>query len=219
MQRLFDGSRVSGWEGRPNERESQLDSSSFRTPARRSQSDGTALHPRPRVLQALGCPFADGRSRPRTIYQDHAALVRRRGAGLSFFSLPPRAANRRALSRVINASNPRRTRAVFSFTPVSITACLRRPSSMVRVVLICGNMHPLCRYVKSHFIELTSILRTVRTDRSINRAIHFRRKCNANNHLVQLCLVIILISTFCLLRTSTCTVAAGFRIWRVAAIR
>ena len=76
------------------------------------------------------------------------ALWRRRRTGLSFFSVPPSAASRRALSRAISASRPRRTRAVFSVTPVNCDARLRSSSSMLSVVLICISMYILCIRVK-----------------------------------------------------------------------
>lgn len=85
----------------------------------------------------------------RRVGQRHRPSVggRRRGAGRRSFSLPPRAARRRALSRAMSASSPRRTRAVFSLTPVSRAARRIRLSSTLRVVLICINMHGSCAFV------------------------------------------------------------------------
>ena len=78
----------------------------------------------------------------RRVRQDHRPPDgRRREMGRKSFSLPPRAASRRALSRAINACSPCRTREVFSSTPVSRAACRINSSSMWMVVLICMSMH------------------------------------------------------------------------------
>src|SRR5208283_1464937 len=85
-----------------------------------------------------------------SIYENHATLVGRLlGIGDSFFSVPPRSANRLALSFAISASRPILTSAVFSEMPVSLLASLRRPLSILSVVLICINMHHECSVVKS----------------------------------------------------------------------
>ncbi len=54
----------------------------------------------------------------RSVDQDHAGCGRRRGGTVSFGSLPPNRANRRALSRSIRALSASRTRADFSVRPV-----------------------------------------------------------------------------------------------------
>jgi hypothetical protein len=75
------------------------------------------------------------------INEDHAALAeRRRRMGRIPFSVPPRSARRRALSRAMRASRPRRIREVFSLTPVRREARWRRESSTFSVVLICIKM-------------------------------------------------------------------------------
>src|SRR5271169_5542374 len=85
-----------------------------------------------------------------SVYENHATLVGRLlGIGDSFFSDPPRSANRLALSFAISASRPILTSAVFSEMPVSLLASLRRPLSILSVVLICINMHHECSVVKS----------------------------------------------------------------------
>ncbi len=86
----------------------------------------------------------------RSIGKNHASspgLLRL--TGLRFLSVPPSAAKRRALSREINASSPKRTKEVFSSTPVSLAALRSRLSSMFSVVLICISMHALCMPVKN----------------------------------------------------------------------
>ena len=55
----------------------------------------------------------------RGVDEDHDALARRRGFRRSAFSVPPKAASRRALSKAISASSPLWINAVFSLTPVS----------------------------------------------------------------------------------------------------
>src|SRR5208337_3000495 len=85
-----------------------------------------------------------------SIYENHATLVGRLlGIGDSFFSVPPRSANRLALSFAISASRPILTSAVFSEMPVSLLASLSRPPSILSVVLMCINMHHGCSVVKS----------------------------------------------------------------------
>src|SRR6266849_374149 len=63
---------------------------------------------------------------------------------LSFFSVPPKSASRRALSRAISASSPSFTSEVFSSTPESRAAFLNKSSSMFKVVRICINMYHSC---------------------------------------------------------------------------
>jgi hypothetical protein len=71
------------------------------------------------------------------IDEDHTAWPgRRRRPALNRGSVPPSFANRRALSRAINASRPMRTRAVFLETPVNRVARRRRIGSMFKVVRI-----------------------------------------------------------------------------------
>jgi hypothetical protein len=64
-----------------------------------------------------------------------------RGTARSARSVPPRAARRRALSRAMSASKPACTTAVFSRIPVSFWARSSSLSSIIKVVLICTNMH------------------------------------------------------------------------------
>jgi len=70
------------------------------------------------------------------------------GIGERFFSVPPRLASRLALSFAIRACSPRRTKAVFSDTPVSFFASRSKSGSMLSVVLICIMMHLLGISVK-----------------------------------------------------------------------
>ena len=91
------------------------------------------------------------------IDQDHAAgLGRRREMGRSRRSAPARDARRRALSRAIRASSPRRTSAVFSSTPVSLAAWRSNSSSILSVVLICISMHDLGIRVKCKSVRQPS---------------------------------------------------------------
>jgi hypothetical protein len=89
-----------------------------------------------------------------------AAPVRRRGVGFSFFSVPPRAARRRALASAMSASRPIRTSAVFSLMPVSSSARASSLSSMFNVVLICTSMH--ARYIPCKHLS-TAALRAAGT--------------------------------------------------------
>ena len=59
------------------------------------------------------------------IHQDHSVVDFLLGMLFTFFSLPPNAASRFALSCAINASNPFLTKVVFSEIPVSLDAFLR----------------------------------------------------------------------------------------------
>jgi len=61
----------------------------------------------------------------RSIHQYHSVIDFLLGILFSFFSLPPKAASRFALSCAIKASKPRLTRVVFSDIPVSREAFLR----------------------------------------------------------------------------------------------
>src|SRR5208282_3113929 len=72
------------------------------------------------------------------ICEDQRARARRRGVFLNLGMVPPREANRRALSRSISAFSASRIKAVFSATPVNSRAMRRRSSSSAIVVLI-GN--------------------------------------------------------------------------------
>src|SRR3990167_3731178 len=104
-----------------------------------------ALAPHPKVLDP-----------DRGVHQDHAGLPERRlRTGRSCFSVPPSAAKRRALSRDIKASGPRRTSEVFSLTPVSFAPCRKTESSILSVVLICINMHYSCVQVKLLLARIT----------------------------------------------------------------
>src|SRR3989337_350220 len=88
----------------------------------------------------------------RGVHQCHFELAelpeRRLRTERSRFSVPPSSAKRRALSREIKASSPRRTSEVFSLTPVSLAAWRKMESSILSVVLICINMHHLCIQIK-----------------------------------------------------------------------
>src|SRR6185437_14044590 len=78
----------------------------------------------------------DGRVRE----DDHAPRLLpglRRDVGARLGMEPPRAASRRAASRVMRASSPARTRAVISWMPDSSRARSSRASSRISVVLIC----------------------------------------------------------------------------------
>ena len=88
----------------------------------------------------------------RRIDESHEALPERRlRTGRRSLSLPPSSARRRALSRAISASSPRRTSEVFSSMPVRLEARRSRRSSIFSVVLICINMHHLSISVKLFF--------------------------------------------------------------------
>ncbi len=81
--------------------------------------------------------------------ENHAALrERRRRTARSRFSVPPRLAKRRALSLVISASSPSRTREVFSLIPVSRSASRNSESSILSVVLMCMKMSYSCIQIK-----------------------------------------------------------------------
>lgn len=88
----------------------------------------------------------------RSIDQNHQDLVLRRRTGRNCGSEPPSLANLRALSAAINASRPKRTREVFSRTPVRLEALSSRSSSMFNVVLIHISMHYLYAYVNSSLL-------------------------------------------------------------------
>jgi hypothetical protein len=70
----------------------------------------------------------------RRIDQDHAEPGRRRGIGFKSGSVPPRSANRRALSRSISALSASRTSADFSLIPVYAWALATNSSSSASVV-------------------------------------------------------------------------------------
>jgi len=74
----------------------------------------------------------------RSIHQNHDLFGtdRRRPATVRFGSEPPKADNRRALSRSISAFKLSRISAVFSFTPHSATAWAYNSSSIFNVVRI-----------------------------------------------------------------------------------
>jgi hypothetical protein len=71
----------------------------------------------------------------------HRLPARRRRIFFKPFSVPPNFASRRALSRATSASNPSRTREVFSAIPERRAAFLSNSSSMLSVVLICMILH------------------------------------------------------------------------------
>lgn len=105
-----------------------------------------------------GTPRSQVLDPDRGVNQDHAAfLARRRRTSDRLFSVPPSSARRRALSRAIRDSSPRRTRAVFSSTPASLAALCSRASSMFNVVLICMNMHQTGISVKLPFGACRSV--------------------------------------------------------------
>jgi hypothetical protein len=104
--------------------------------------------------------------------EDHAArAVRLRGGRSRFFSVPPRSARRRALSRAMRASRPIRTKAVFSVTPVSRAASAINVSPIFNVVLICISMH--CLYIRVNG-------RNDRPRWSEGGGIRIRRRCAAS---------------------------------------
>src|SRR5258708_7396424 len=70
------------------------------------------------------------------IGQDHVELDRRRGGAFRPGSLPPRRANRRALSRSMRALSASRTKLDFSFKPVKARALATSSSSRASVVRI-----------------------------------------------------------------------------------
>ena len=77
----------------------------------------------------------------------------RLGIGRSPFSVPASPASLLLLSRAISDSNPSRTKAVFSLTPVKLDAFFNIASSIFSVVLICINMHHFYIYVKCKFFS------------------------------------------------------------------
>ena len=91
----------------------------------------------------------------RSINKDHRLGDRLLRMRVSFGSVPPNSARRRALSLAIRAFRPMRTSAVFSETPVSFAAFLRSWSSIISVERICINMHDQCIPVKCTPSEMT----------------------------------------------------------------
>lgn len=78
----------------------------------------------------------------RGVYEDHGRIEPRlRRTRARPFSEPPSRASRRALSRAISASRPKRTKAVFSAIPVNREAFCRSAESMFNVVFICISMY------------------------------------------------------------------------------
>jgi hypothetical protein len=75
------------------------------------------------------------------IGQDHARVVRRRGGASRAGSLPPKRANRRALSRSIRALSASRTRRDFSSSPVKAWALATSSSSSASVVRIAASRY------------------------------------------------------------------------------
>ncbi len=104
-------------------------------------------------VEALGqeiTPLSQVVDPDRRVDERHAAPDDRlRRADRRPRSLPPRAASLLALSRVMSASRPIRTRAVFWVMPVSRPASLSRAVSTLSVVLICIKMHSGCISVKT----------------------------------------------------------------------
>jgi len=80
---------------------------------------------------------------------EHHQAGRRRGMFDILGCVPPSAASRLPASRAISASSPARTKAVFSWIPVSSLARWSRLSSMINVVRICISMHRTCILVKA----------------------------------------------------------------------
>jgi hypothetical protein len=72
----------------------------------------------------------------RSVDEDHAGLRRRRAGSARLDSLPPKRANRRALSRSIKALSASRTSADFSRRPVKACAFADKSSSSASVVRI-----------------------------------------------------------------------------------
>src|ERR1700722_3906683 len=77
----------------------------------------------------------------RSIDENHFA-ARRLGIGFNRGLLPPRLANRRALSRSIKAFKASRTSAVFLLSPVNETAFSSKASSSERVVRMGFSCYP-----------------------------------------------------------------------------
>lgn len=90
----------------------------------------------------MGIAFAKVKYPYRSIDENHADFpILRRRIGRMLFSVPPKSANRFALSRAISASKPNLTSDVFSSTPVSFIAFFKSSESMLSVVLdICISM-------------------------------------------------------------------------------
>ena len=87
----------------------------------------------------------------RCVGEDHLFRLevgRRRDGTASAGMVPPREARRRADSRWMSASNPMRTSAVFSASPVYSPACASSASSIFSVVLMHTLMPPLDISVK-----------------------------------------------------------------------
>src|SRR5438093_13764049 len=102
----------------------------------------------PEVPGVHHCHDEDGP--PKQKYQRGSRIPERlRRTAFSFFSVPPKLASRRALSRAMSASRPSFTSAVFSSTPASLAAFLKSSSSILRVVRICINMHDPCTLCKA----------------------------------------------------------------------
>jgi len=91
----------------------------------------------------LGASLRQMRNPDRRVDQDQHQLLdaRRLGIARRFFSVAPSSANRLLDSRAMRASRPSRTRAVFSFTPVSSAARFSVSSWMFSVVLMQMSMH------------------------------------------------------------------------------
>jgi hypothetical protein len=82
----------------------------------------------------------------RRIGQDHERAGRRRGGAFSLGWVPPRRANRRALSRSMSALSASRTRLDFSLTPVNAWALATSSSSramVVRMARFCHRLMPI----------------------------------------------------------------------------
>jgi hypothetical protein len=89
----------------------------------------------------------------RGVDKDHRAGGRRRGGAFARGSLPPKRANRRALSRSIRAFKPSRTRPDFSVRPVSACASATSLSSRARVVRI-QNLQRYSKDLRHEFITI-----------------------------------------------------------------
>jgi hypothetical protein len=102
--------------------------------------------------------------------------VRRRRIRRTPGPLPPKAANRLALSLAIKASSPARTTAVFSAIPLSRAASLNNVSSIFRVVLICISMHDLCITSQAFGFDAHSFAKTA-NEWGTRRACHLHVIC------------------------------------------
>ena len=88
----------------------------------------------------------------------YASPLRRLGIAFRRFSLPPNLASLLALSAAMSASNPNRTRNVFSVMPVNRDALSIKLSSMFNVVRIKAS--PRCIFVCLYMYLLYAVVNT-----------------------------------------------------------